>query len=325
VSGTIKSRRMPQSGSHRSIRPGWQGPLSRRNLVPYLFLFPAMAGMILLVFLPLSQGIWYSFTDMDQYNMGSKFVSPSYRFVGLKNYIDVFSDKQSMFWPVLKQTVIWTVTNVSLHFLLGLALALMLNRKMRGRAVYRMLLLVPWAVPSFISAFAWRWMFNQDYGFLNLALQRLGFDPVPWLAEPAWAMTAVIAANVWLGVPFMMVVILGGLQSIPYELYEAARVDGADRLQQFSRITLPMLKPIAFTATLLGIIWTFNMFNIIFLISEGGPYNKTQILVTFAYVQAFQGWRFGMATTYGVVILSILLVFSFFYSRLLKMSDERVY
>jgi arabinogalactan oligomer/maltooligosaccharide transport system permease protein len=183
-------------------------------------------------------------------------------------------------------------------------------------------LLIPWAVPTYISAFSWRWLFNSKYGFFNLALKALGADPIPWLSHQVWAMVAVIATNIWLGFPFMMVVLLGGLQSIPREMYEASEVDGCGRIRQFWTITLPLLKPVALTATLLGIIWTFNMFNIIYLVTEGGPHHQTDILATFAFIEAFHQWRFGMATTYAVIILSILLSFSFFYIRTLKGSEE---
>lgn len=295
----------------------------KRNQAAYLFLFPAMAVMLLLVFLPLLQGIYFSLTNINQYNMGNQFVKASYEFVGLQNYRNLFTGEGLReFLEIFKQTIIWTFTNVFFHFTIGLGLALLLNRHIAGRGVYRMLLLIPWAVPSFVSAFAWRWMFNGSYGFINLLLGKLGMQPIQWLSDPFWAMTAVIITNVWLGFPFMMVTMLGGLQSIPRELYEAAYVDGANRIQQFFKITLPQLKSTIFTATLLGVIWTFNMFSIIYLITEGGPYNKTEILVTYAYDKAFASWQLGEATTYGVVILSMLLAFSFFYSRVLKISEE---
>ncbi|WP_018133423.1 carbohydrate ABC transporter permease [Effusibacillus pohliae] len=296
----------------------------KQNKVAYLFLLPAMLVMLCLVFIPLVQGIYYSLTNIDQYNMGNRFVKASYRFIGLQNYISIFSGEGfAEFSKVFRQTLIWTFVNVFFHFVIGLGLALLLNRHVRGRAIYRTLLLIPWAVPSFVSAFAWRWMFNGQYGFINLMLAKLGLQPIPWLSDPFWAMTAVIITNIWLGFPFMMVTMLGGLQSISKELYEAAYVDGANRIQQFFRITLPQLRPTIFVATLLGVIWTFNMFAVIYLITEGGPYNSTQILVTYAYNKAFSSWQLGEATTYGVIILSMLLAFSFFYTRLLKMEKEQ--
>lgn len=295
----------------------------KRNKAAYFFILPAMIIMLILVFLPLAQGIYFSFTNMDQYNMGNKFVTASYEFVGLDNYIAVFTGSGlTEFLGVLKQTLIWTFVNVFFHAVIGLSLALLLNRHIRGRVAYRMLLLIPWAVPSFISAFAWRWMFNGEYGFLNITLQKLGLTGIPWLSDPFWAMTAVIITNVWLGFPFMMVTFLGGLQSIPRDLYEAAYVDGASRIQQFFFITLPQLKSTIFTATLLGVIWTFNLFAVIYLITEGGPFNSTEILVTYAYDKAFSAWRLGEATTYGVIILSLLIAFSSFYSKVMKVTDK---
>jgi len=295
----------------------------RRNKAAYFFILPAMIVMIVLVFLPLAQGVYYSFTNMDQYNMGNKFVKASYEFVGLDNYVAVFTGPGlGEFLRILKQTVIWTFTNVFFHFAIGLGLALLLNRYIKGRAVYRMLLLIPWAVPSFISAFAWRWMFNGEYGFINVMLAKFGIEGIPWLSDPVWAMTAVIITNVWLGFPFMMVTFLGGLQSIPKDLYEAAYVDGASRIQQFFSITLPQLKSTIFTATLLGVIWTFNLFAVIYLITEGGPFNSTEILVTYAYDLAFSSWRLGEATTYGTIILSLLIAFSFFYSKVMKTTEN---
>ncbi|OEF98982.1 ABC transporter permease [Vulcanibacillus modesticaldus] len=297
--------------------------------VAYVFLAPVIIVMSVLVFYPLFKGIGYSFTDINQYNMGNKFIEPSYKFIGLANYKKLLGDmftKDSIFGSILKQTFIWTFVNVFFHFMIGLGLALLLNRSIKFRSTYRLLLLVPWAVPSFISAFSWRWMFNGSFGIINLVLVKLGFSPIPWLGDPFWSMVAVILTNVWLGVPFMMVTLLGGLQSIPTSLYEAARVDGASRFSQFWNITLPLLKPVAFTATLLGVIWTFNMFNVIYLVTGGGPVRSTEILVTYAYREAFMNWNFGMASTYGVIILSFLIIFSTIYARLLKKKDnEEVY
>ncbi|QZT35347.1 sugar ABC transporter permease [Caldalkalibacillus thermarum TA2.A1] len=291
--------------------------------------------MIAIVFYPLVLGIYYSFTDINQRNMGTPFAPPTYEFVGLQNYIDVLLNVDSVFWKVAGQTAIWTFTNVFFHFTIGLGLALLLNQKFKGREVYKIILLIPWAVPSFVSAFAWRWLYNSEYGFFNLLLHKMSqqsiFEPLftilglspsyNWLSDPKLALASVIVVNIWLGVPFMMVALLGGLQSIPEELYEAADVDGANKWQNFWYITLPMLKPVAFVVTLLGIIWTFNMFNVIFLITEGGPGRHTEILVTYAYREAFMNWNIGIGATYGVIILSFLLVFSVFYTRMLNRTE----
>jgi arabinogalactan oligomer/maltooligosaccharide transport system permease protein len=165
-------------------------------------------------------------------------------------------------------------------------------------------------------------MFNYDYGFINLVIQKFGITPVAWLTSPGWAMTAAVVTNIWLGVPFMMVIMLGGLQSIPEDVYEAAVVDGASRVQKFFTITMPLLKPIALPAVLLGVIWTFNMFNVIYLVTGGGPYHRTEILVTYAYKQAFENWNFGLASTYGVIIMMILMIFTFFYRRIANDAEQ---
>lgn len=313
---------LPRGGiAYDFLRLGW------KNKTAYLFLLPAVAVLLVLVLYPMGQGIFFSFTDIDQYNMGSKVAPPSYQFVGLRNYVRIFDTSTTdgkRFWSVLRQTAVWTVGNVSFHFLLGLGLALLLNRRLPGRGIYRMILLTPWAVPNYVSAFAWRWIFNSQYGILNLLLTRLGLEPIPWLANPNWAMFSVVVANIWLGVPFMMVVMLGGLQSINPHLYDAAMVDGAGRWQQFRFVTLPLLKPVIAIAVLLGTIWTFNNFNIIYLITQGGPVYKTDILITYAYFEAFTHWRLGIATAYTTVSLVILLVFTYFYVKVLR-GMEREY
>ena len=159
----------------------------------------------------------------------------------------------------------------------------MLNRTLRFRGTYRMLLLVPWAVPVFITALGWRYLYNVPNGFFDQLLRAIGVNGPAWLGDPTWAKVSVIAVNVWLGIPFMMVALLGGLQAIDNELLDAAAVDGASALRRFWDVTLPGLRPVAATVILLGIIWTFNMFAVIFLITQGGPADSTQILVTYSY------------------------------------------
>jgi arabinogalactan oligomer/maltooligosaccharide transport system permease protein len=288
----------------------------------YAMLTPVFVVMALLVLYPLIRGVYYSFTDANQYNALNPLQPSTYKWTGIDNYTQILKSQE--FRSVLGFTAVWTFVNVFFHFSIGLALALALNRALRFRGWYRMLLLVPWAVPSFISAFAWRFMFNNPYGFLDQFLMKLGWDvPPAFLGDPTWAKVAVITTNVWLGVPFMMVALLGGLQSIDSDLLDAAAVDGANAWQRFWAVTLPGLRPVAATVILLGLIWTFNMFNIIYLVTGGGPGTSTQILATYAYQNAFDFKLYGVATAYGVIILSILLVFSQFYkSTVRRMGEE---
>lgn len=312
-----------------------------KTRLAYYFIAPAVIVMAVLVFYPLFSGVYLSFTDATQANVlqrapiprsgncikapiapvapkiegNSCITAATYEFIGLTNYTSILTNSAYQFWPVFQQTVVWTIFNVIPHIGIGLGLALLLNRNIRGRTIYRVLLILPWAVPSYISAFVWRFIFNGDIGFLNNF-----FDmQIPWLSDPNWAMFSVIVANTWLAIPFNMVTILGGLQSIPADLYEAANVDGANGFQKFSQITLPMLRPVMMTATLLGVIWTFNSFNIIFLVSEGGPFRSTEILATWAWRYGFsQRPEYGIAAAFSVIILLVLIVFSIIYIRVLQ-------
>ena len=176
-----------------------------------------------------------------------------------------------------------------------------------------------------MAAFAWKFLFNQQYGYIDAALQALHLPIIYWGEDPTAALIGVIIVNIWLGIPFMMVTLLGGLQSIPQELYEATAIDGASRWQTFRYLTLPMLRPIAFLVSLLDVIWTFNIFSVIFLITGGGPFNRTQTLITYAWTQAFQTPQYyGLGGSYGFIILAILLIFTLFYSRMLR-ANEAIY
>ncbi|RYY00662.1 sugar ABC transporter permease [bacterium] len=307
-----------------------------RWYTPYLFILPSIIAMIVLVYTPLFIGIGYSFTNISQKNSANiEYKIPqresdgtiSYKyepkpndlkFTGLQNYTETISTPT--FWQVLWQTLVWTFFNVLFHFVIGLGLALLINKPIKGRNFYRMMLMVPWAVPSYISAFSWRWLFNADYGFFNQILTGMGIAPISWLSDPNWAMFAVIATNIWLGFPFMMVTLLGGLQNIPEELYEAATVDGATKWQQFRNVTMPLLMPVALTTTLLGAIWTFNMFNIIYLVTQDNPH--TDILATFSFKAFFVRGEYALASSYSVIILLLLAAFSVFYLRILKKSES---
>jgi arabinogalactan oligomer / maltooligosaccharide transport system permease protein len=295
----------------------------------YFFIAPAVIMMLLLVFYPLLNGILLSFTNADQFTstriIGARVTPATYTFHAnpLQNYIDIFNTATYYFWGTFGQTVLWTSLNIVPHILIGLGLAMLLNRNIRGRTIYRVLLILPWAVPSYISAFVWRFLYNGDFGFLNSVARSIGVGNIPWLSDPVWAMFAVVLANTWLAIPFNMVTMLGGLQSIPTELYEAAEVDGANNWQKFMDITLPMLRPVIMTATLLGVIWTFNSFNVIFLVSEGGPFRSTEILSTWAWRLGFEQARYGIAAAFSVMILIILMIFSFSYIRILNRPGQQ--
>ncbi|WP_312717676.1 sugar ABC transporter permease [Mobilicoccus sp.] len=302
----------------------------------WAFVAPVVIVLAVLVFYPLVQGIWQSFTNLTEANQvpeictrtlgGGQVCEPNpnrAEFVGLQNYADLLTGRVGEFWHQLMITLIWTFSCVFFHYTLGLGLAVLLHREMRFRSIYRVLLILPWAVPAFVSAFAWKFLYDRDDGVINAVVTTFGGQAIDFFDTIPKALASTIAVNVWLGVPFMMVALLGGLQSIPGELYEAAEMDGATGWQRFTNVTLPGLRPVSNSVILLGTIWTFNMFPIIFLVSRGGPAGGTEILVTGAYRAAFEGIRnYGFAAAYGVVILSILIVFSLFYRRMLRNQGE---
>ncbi|MGL4787478.1 MAG: carbohydrate ABC transporter permease, partial [Cetobacterium sp.] len=270
-----------------------KGRLVGKN-TPYLFIAPAFIVMAIMVFYPLGYGFWLSLTNMSL----RTFKNPG--FVGLQNYIRVFQDPEVL--ATFIRTIIWTFVNVFFHVTIGLFLAILLNRKLPGKSILRVFLIIPWAMPQYIAALTWKGMFNQNFGAINLMLGWFGIQNLPWLSDPKLTFYAAIITNIWLGFPFMMMITLGGLQSIPAELYEAADIDGASPWSKFKDITLPLLKPTLTPAIILGTIWTFNMLNIIIILAGGYGNKETQILVTDVYRLAFNFYRYGFAAAYSVLI-----------------------
>jgi arabinogalactan oligomer/maltooligosaccharide transport system permease protein len=289
----------------------------RRSLPAYKWVTHAAVAVALLVIVPLAAGALTSFYSGTRQN-------PTY--VGLANYLAILGSHEGSFfghgsfWVTLGVTVLWTVTNVALHLALGLGLGLLLSRPLlKLRAFYRVLLVLPWAVPSYVTALAWKGMFHGQFGAINAVLVALGCQPVSWFEKFSTAFAANVATNVWLGFPFMMVVTLGALTSIPKDVLEAAEVDGATRWQRFRLVTLPLLKPSLLPAVILGAVWTFNMFNVVFLVSGGEPDGKTDILVSDAYRWAFtRDTQYGYGAAYAVLIFLLL----FATSRLTSTKDE---
>jgi ABC-type sugar transport system permease subunit len=284
------------------------------------FLAPTLVAMIALVATPFVIGLVIGFFD---HHHGT------WTFVGLDNFAEILSgggralDDPLNFWFILGVTVLWTFANVVLHVVIGVSLALLLSRTwLRGKGVWRMLLILPWAIPNYITALIWRGMFEGQHSAINSLLDGFGFGDVSWFSSWATAFSANVVTNTWLGFPFMMVVAIGAIQGIPRDLYEAAEVDGATSWQRFRHITLPHLRPAMAPAIALGSIWTFNMFNVIFLVSGGRPGGSTDILVTDAYRWAFErGERYGMAAAYAIIIFLILLLWTVFGTRVVRRDE----
>lgn len=305
----------------------------REHAYAYAYVAPAMIGMLVLVFFPFAYGIALSFTDTTLFN---EFLPFQDRLIGWGNFKTILGDVnlyersadviiwnyQNFYWTLLV-TVIWTISNVTIGVTFGFLLAMALNTEgLKGKAIYRVLLILPWAIPNYITALVWRGMFHPQFGVINQVLQMFGMQPVAWFDGVVSSFLTGLATNGWLSFPFMMVVILGALQSIPKAMYEAAEVEGANTWQRLRYITLPLLKPTLIPAIVLSVVWTFNMFNIIFLVSGGEPAGANEILITKAYKIAFENYQYAYAAAYSTVIFMILLVYGFFQTRITKATES---
>ncbi len=280
------------------------------DFFPYLMLLPAAFIIFIVIIFPFFYNVALSFSNF------SLKTFTDWHLVGLHHYIDVLKD--SNFYKIFLKTLIWTFSNVFFHVSIGIVLAVLIEQVMPKKKLWRTILIIPWAIPQYITALTWRGLFNQEYGPINIFLQDyLKLSPVQWLTQPWTTFSACIITNVWLGFPFMMIVALGGLQSVPPDLYESAKIDGANAWLRFKHITLPMLKPVMMPAALLGLIWTFNTLNVIWLVSNSGePADQTHILVSYVYKAAFNLYRYGYAAALSIIIFIILLVMNFMVNKI---------
>lgn len=323
----------------RTAPPDVGGGSRRRRQevrLAYLYILPAFLIMALITFYPLIYQLWMAFTNFELRHL--RLQNPD--FVGLDNFLRIFIGGLPVpnfaFGRVLMFNLLWTAVNVTLHVAIGVLVAVALNtRNLPGRRIYRSLFVIPWALPALISGMMWQNVWNDRFGAVNLLLQELGLPGnIRWLADPTpivnlpqigivlpLAFFAVLVANVWLGWPFMMVIATGALQSIPKELYEAAEVDGASRWQQFWRVTVPLIRPAMVPAIMIGIMLTFNQFNIIYFVTGGGPFGLTEILVTqgFKLVNP-QGW-FGVAAAFNIIVFGILAVITIVTNRVSRATE----
>lgn len=281
----------------------------------YMLLFPALAVLIVFMLYPIVYVFLMAFFRTNK-------LGQIMNFFGFGNFSLLFKNKA--FWQVTIRSVIWTIIGVSSKTVAGMIIALLLNVEFTGRKIYRTLVIIPWASSVPISALLWQWTYQSEFGLLNHTLKATGLwnNPPLWLAYPRSAFFACMYVDIWIGIPFMAMVFLAGLQAIPQDIYESAKVDGASAWMTFWRITVPMLKRVLLVATLLSSLWTFNDFNVIYILTKGGPVNKTDILITFIYKYSFQFLKFGPAAAMSVITFAILLTVSLIYARFYFRSEE---
>ncbi len=270
------------------------------KLLPYAFILPPMIYLMVFMFWPLSRQMYMSLTN-------TRIVNPNRgRFIGLGNYERLIEDPA--FYVSLKATLVYTVLTVIIGVALGVVAALAIDRPFKGRAVARAILLFGWAVPGVAASLIWLWMYNERSGVFNRITELLGLGRFSWLTSTDYALGSVLAVTVWQVAPFVMLVVLAALQSVPQEVREAARIDGADGISTFRAVTLPHIRPSIQLAALLVAVWSIRRFDIIYLLTGGGPLGSTSTLVVKLRQTAFEGHELGMASAYGAVGLALALM-----------------
>ncbi|WP_107101203.1 carbohydrate ABC transporter permease [Peterkaempfera griseoplana] len=275
------------------------------------FLAPVVLYLAAFYAYPLYRNLDLSLRD---YTVRS-FVQGDAPFTGVQNYADVLHDPT--FWPALAHTVIFTAVSLLSQYSIGLALAVFFTQHFPLSATLRALFLVPWLLPLIVSASTWSWMLNSESGIVNAALRGVGLGGVNWLTSPTWSLVAVIVANIWIGVPFNLVVLYSGLQAVPDSLHEAAALDGAGAWQRFWRITFPLLRPVSAITLLLGLVYTLKVFDIIWIMTKGGPSDSSTTFATWSYRLGFGNLlpRFGPGAAVGNLLVLIALVFGLIHIR----------
>jgi multiple sugar transport system permease protein len=277
------------------------------SIFAFALLAPALLYIIGIVAYPLVDTINLSFTNAA--------LKPAYDWVGWANYEKIF---KANFSEVIIRTVVWTFFSVSIKMIIGTCGAVLLNAAVPGRALFRILTMPPWIVPMAIGIFMWGWMYNGQFGMISGLLQNFGIvdKPVAWLAYGNTAFWATIVTDVWIGVPLVTIYLLAAMQSIPRDLYEAAWTDGAGRFYRFRRITLPMLVPALITMSMLSLIATFNSFDIIWILTRGGPSGSTTTMIIDTYKTAIGSYKYGEGAARAVLICIFLSIFTYFYFRI---------
>jgi len=286
-----------------------------KKLVPYLWIAPSVLLIAVIIFVPILELFLTSFSKVSLAGIRKGLI-------GFGNFKDLFSDKA--FLIVLKNTLVWTIAVVGISTVLSIGIALILNKKFPGRRIVRAVLIFPWATSLIITAAMWKYIFDFNYGIMNLILQKAGIikENIYWLAKPEISFPVLIWVGIFVTIPFTSFVILAGLQTIPIVLYESGSIDGASGWRSFYYITLPLLKESLTVSTVLNVIYVFNSFPIIWTITRGDPLNQTDTVVTYLYKMAFQANKMGQAAAVSVISFLILLAFSILYvSIVMRRSD----
>lgn len=291
-------------------KPATSRKLRRYQLGGYRFISPAVIMMVALIIYPMIYGVYLSFYNTNLVN--------KWKFVGLKYYLQAFT--QSEFYTSVLLTFLFMILVVAGHFLIGFILASVLNKKFVGRTIFRVIFMLPWLFPETVIALLFTWIMNPMYGVLNSILKSLGIisSNISWLGSAQLAFPSVVAVCIWKGYPLVMTMILSGLQGISSDLYEAARIDGANKWKQFLNVTVPGLKPVLTTTIILDSVWWFKQYTLVYTMTGGGPGTATDLISLNIYGTAFNDLRFGKAAAWGIIVFVICYLISKVYRMVLK-------
>lgn len=290
----------------------------RYDNLGYLFVLPALLYMLFFVGYPIISNIILSFQNVTV----TTFTSPNKPYVGFDNYITLF--KGDILKNSIVNTLLFTIFCLIFQFVIGFGLALFFNQKFSLAKPVRGILMIPWMIPITITALIFKFMFSSNVGIINQALQGLHIilQPVDWLIQPGTAMFSLIFANIWIGIPFNMILLATGLTTISQDLYESASIDGANKFQTFFKITLPLLRPSIESVLLLGFIYTFKVYDLVYVMTNGGPVDSTQMLSTYSYKLSFSMFKYSEGSAVANILMVILFVVSLFYLKFVYSDEE---
>lgn len=289
--------------------------------VGLLFALPAVLYMMIFVVYPMLQNFILSFKNVDVYTFAN---TAKQEVVGFQNYIELFTGKDGILGKAVLNTLIFTVASIFFQFFIGFGLALLFSKRFKGSAFFRGVTMISWLLPVTVAGLLFKFMFASKGGIVNQLLMTLHLidKPLEWLLEPGLAMIAIVIANIWIGIPFNMMLLITGLTTIPEEIYESSRLDGANKIQTLFQITIPMIKPAIMSVLTLGFVYTFKVFDLVWVMTKGGPIHATELVSTYAYQLSFEQFQFSKGAAAANILFLILFVVGIFYIKLINDEEE---
>lgn len=285
------------------------------------FTLPAAVYMMIFVGYPMIQNFILSFKDVNVHTFAD---SAKQAFVGFSNYQELFQGSNAILTKAIGNTIIFTLASILFQFFIGFGLALLFSKKFKGSSFFRGVTMISWLLPVTVAGLLFKFMFASKGGIINQLFLSLGLinQPMEWLLQPGLAMIAIVVANIWIGIPFNMMLLITGLTTIPDEIYESSKLDGANKIQTLFRITIPMIKPAIMSVLTLGFVYTFKVFDLVWVMTKGGPINSTELVSTYAYKLSFEEFQFSKGAAAANILFLILLVVGMFYIKLINDEDE---